>query len=225
MSPPRDRFIRGIGVSEIGAAPAHLHTREIFVGRDDELERIERALDDVEHGRERVVMLFGEPGIGKTRTIRRSIEEDSHQGVEVLWGRCFEGIGAPHYWPWIEILRDYLERHADDEAISRMDPHTAAAIAEVDPRAAGFLGDLPKLERMEDPFSARFRFLDAYTTFIKGAAKDNLLALVLEDLHWADNSSLVLLEFLSHHIAEIPILIIGSYRDVELIRCDRLSAI
>lgn len=72
MSPLRDRFIRGIGVSEIGAAPAHLHTREIFVGRDDELERIEHALDDVEHGRGRVVMLLGEPGIGKTRTIRRS---------------------------------------------------------------------------------------------------------------------------------------------------------
>ena len=143
----------------------------------------------------------------------------------MLWGRCFEGIGAPHYWPWIEILRDYLERHVGDEAISHMDPYMAAAIAEVDPRAAGFLGDLPKLKPVDGPFSARFRFLDAYTTFIKGAAKDNLLALVLEDLHWADNSSLVLLEFLSHHIAEIPILIIGSYRDVELIRCDRLSAI
>jgi DNA-binding NarL/FixJ family response regulator len=66
--------------------------------------------------------------------------------------------------------------------------------------------------------SARFRFLDAFTTFIRDAANESVLVLILEDLHWADNSSLVLLEFLSHHIGNIKLFIIGTYRDVELSR-------
>ena len=191
-------------------------TREIFVGRDVEIERMKTALDDAESGRGRIVMLVGEPGIGKTATIHKFVKEIVQRDVEVLRGRCFEGIGAPHYWPWIEILRENLELNEGARAFTSTNPYAAAAIAEIDPRVGSYLGKLPELEHKEDPFSARFRFLDAYTAYMKSAAGDRPLILILEDLHWADNSSLVLLEFLSHYIRKERILVFGAYRDVEL---------
>jgi len=72
----------------------------VFVGRNQEMAQLEAALDDALSGQGRLVMLVGEPGIGKTRTAQELAVLAEQRGALVLWGRCYEGEGAPPYWPW-----------------------------------------------------------------------------------------------------------------------------
>ena len=79
-------------------------TRDIghmFVGRQREMAELRAVLDDALGGRGRLVMLAGEPGIGKTRTAQELAVLAEQRGALVLWGWCYEGEGAPPYWPWI----------------------------------------------------------------------------------------------------------------------------
>src|SRR5438093_211323 len=99
-----------------------------FVGRDAEMAVLQRAVDDTGAGHGRCVFLSGEPGIGKTRTAELATYAEAH-GVQVLWGRCYEGDGAPAFWPWLQILRAAL-RNLDDEALSTALGSGASDIAE-----------------------------------------------------------------------------------------------
>src|SRR5260221_9904609 len=76
-----------------------------FVGRERELGELRRALDDADCGRGRLFLISGEPGIGKTRLAEEIATDAASRGMRVAWGRCWEGGGAPAYWPWIRILR------------------------------------------------------------------------------------------------------------------------
>jgi len=98
----------------------------------------------------------------------------------------------------------------------------AAAIAEIIPEIRGKLPDLEALRSLE-PGPARFRLFDSITTFLKNAAQGQPLMLVLDDLHWAERSSLLLLEFLAQEIGNSPLLLLGAQRDVELTRGHPLS--
>src|SRR5919106_6309058 len=81
-----------------------------FVGRQREMSELKAALEEALSGQGRLVMLVGEPGIGKTRTARELAAYAEAQGVQVLWGRCYEEAGAPPYWPWIQPLRSYIHQ-------------------------------------------------------------------------------------------------------------------
>jgi predicted ATPase len=98
----------------------------------------------------------------------------------------------------------------------------AADIAEIVPELRSKLPDLESPPVLE-PDQARFRLFDSITTFLKNAAKSQPLLLILDDLHWADHSSLLLLEFLAREIQSIPLLVLGTYRDVEVSRRHPLS--
>src|SRR5260370_4100554 len=76
-----------------------------FVGRERELAELSVGLDDVSAGHGRLFLLSGEPGIGKTRLAEEISSDAAARGMRVLWGRCWEGGGAPSYWPFIQILR------------------------------------------------------------------------------------------------------------------------
>ena len=80
--------------------PAHDSGR-IFVGRHREMVELTVALNDAIFGQGRLVMLAGEPGIGKTRVAQESTGAAESQGMRVFWGRCYEGLGAPPFWPWV----------------------------------------------------------------------------------------------------------------------------
>ena len=73
----------------------------VFVGRQRELAELTAALDDALSGQGRLVMLVGEPGIGKTRTAQELASYAENRGAKVFWGRCYEEEGAPPYWPWV----------------------------------------------------------------------------------------------------------------------------
>jgi tetratricopeptide (TPR) repeat protein len=166
-----------------------------FVGRETELELLRDAL-----GRGRIVVLAGEPGIGKTRIAEEIAAEAAARGIPVGWGRCWEGDGAPAFWPWIPIIRDHVS-HSDSDEVNRVigsstpEPHAVSSV---------------------DPAQARFRLFDGIAALLKRAAKEQGLVLLLDDLHWADDASLLLLQFLAPEIAATSVLVIATYRDVEL---------
>ena len=193
----------------------------IFVGRQQEMAELRSALDEALPGQGRMVMLVGEPGIGKTRTAQELAVLAEQRGAQVLWGRCYEEQGAPPYWPWVQPIRAYVQQATAEHLAVEMGPG-AANIAEIVPEIRGKLPDL-ETPRALEPGPARFRLFDSITTFLKNAAQRQPLMLVLDDLHWADRSSLLLLEFLAQEIATSHLLLVGAHRDVELSRDIPLS--
>ena len=173
-------------------------------------------LEEALSGQGRLVMLVGEPGIGKTRTTQELASYAESRGAQVFWGRCYEDEGTPPYWPWVQTMRSYVQQ-ASREQLTAEIGSGAAAIAEIVPE---ILGKLPGLETPPalDPEAARFHLFGSIATFLKNAAQNQPLMLVLDDLHWADRSSLLLLESLARELGEARILLVGCYRDTDLSR-------
>jgi class 3 adenylate cyclase/tetratricopeptide (TPR) repeat protein len=186
----------------------------VFVGRDEQVEKLRNGLDEALSGKGGILLLVGEPGIGKTRTAEELATYASMRGAQVLWGRCYEGDGAPAYWPWVQIIRSYVHDREPKALLSQMGPG-AADIAEVVSEVRECLPGLPAPPRLEAEQS-RFRLFDSITTFLKNASAAHPLVLVLDDLHWSDKPSLLLFQFIARELASARILILGTYRDVEV---------
>ena len=194
---------------------------QIFVGRQREVAELRSALEDALAGRGRLTMLVGEPGIGKTRTAEELASYAETRGAQVHWGWCYEGEGAPPYWPWLQIIRSYVQQVDSRRLRSEMGPG-AADIAEISLETRQKLPGLaipPPLA----PEQARFRLFDSITSFLNNASKHQPLVIVLDDLHWADRSSLLLLEFMIRQISGSRLFFLGTYRDVEVSRNQPLS--
>ncbi len=187
---------------------------QIFIGRHQELDQLQAALDEALSGRGQVVMLAGEPGIGKTRIAQELAGVADRRGARVLWGWCYEREGAPPYWPWLQCIRAYIETADADQLSQDMGPG-AADISEILPELTIKLGGLERPPALE-PEQARFRLFFSITTFLKNISRSQPLVLVLDDLHWADESSLLLLEFLAREIAASSVIVVATYRDIEV---------
>ena len=194
----------------------------VFVGRQAEMGQLKSALEDVLGGSGRLVTLVGEPGIGKTRTSEELATYAALRGADVLWGRCYETGGQPPYWPWAQAIRSYV-REAEPEELRRQMGSSAPVIAEIVPDVKDRLSDLQSPSQMDDSDSARFRLFDAITSFLKSASRAKPLVLVLDDLHWSDRPSLTFLEFVAREIGQSRLLIVATYRDMELNRRHPLS--
>ena len=179
------------------------------------------ALEDALAGHGRLVMLAGEPGIGKTRIAQELAAVAEQRGANVLWGRCYEGEGAPPYWPWVQSMRSYVQLKDAGQLAAELGP-CAAHIAEVVPEIRSKLPDL-ETPTVVEPDQARFRLFDSVTSFLRNASRTQSLMLVLDDLHWADRSSLLLLEFIAGDLDKSSTLLIGTYRDMEVSRQHPLS--
>ena len=185
-----------------------------FVGREAELAVLTAGLEAASGGRGTVVLLAGEPGIGKTRLAEELTAAAAARGALALWGRCWEGEGAPAFWPWVQVVRAYLK--ASDPAALRHDMGDGAAdIAQVVPAVRDCLPDLPTPPPLE-PDAARFRLFDSLAGFFRAAATRRPLLLVLDDLHWADAPSLAMLRFVSRELEQGGPLVLGIYRHVEV---------
>jgi DNA-binding CsgD family transcriptional regulator len=185
-----------------------------FIGRQSELAALTAALDDASAGRGQIVMLSGEPGIGKTRLAQELIPAATARSSIVLRGLCRQQRGAPPYWPWLQGIRAYIESTETDQL--REDLGTGAAeISDILPELSS------KLEGLEKPSAlnqdqARFRLFFSIATFLKNISRRQPLVIVLDDLHWADESSLLLLEFLGQEIPASALMVVGTFRDVEV---------
>jgi hypothetical protein len=182
-----------------------------FVGRKQELSALSKAIDDAVSGHGSAWLLSGEPGIGKSRIAEEVARLAASRGAITLWGRSWEVGGAPAYWPWTQVLRSLL-RGRDPASVRGLIGHDASAIAQVLPGLD--IGDVEPLS-VSEPEQARFRLFDAVARVLCDAAASTPLVLVLEDLHAADPSSVLLLDFLTRQLPATKLLLVGTFRDVE----------
>jgi DNA-binding CsgD family transcriptional regulator len=166
----------------------------------------------------RVVLLAGEPGIGKTRLAQEICERAARTGMLSLWGRCPEEPGAPPYWPWLQAIRRYVELQ-DDEAVHATIGPAADYLVGLDPALGSLFPDRTSVvQTIGEAAQARFMLFDAIASFWRRAAARQPLLLVLDDLHRADTPSLRLLEFVCTELGACRIMVLGTYRDMEITR-------
>jgi hypothetical protein len=177
-----------------GAATGAGTSARPFVGRAQELTDLVGALDDAASGRGSLVLLTGEPGIGKTRLMSELARIAATRRVHAVTGRCWEEGGAPPYWPWMQVVRAV---GGDLERIAGFDEE----------HRAGAGGVLPEGERI--------RLFDAIGRFLVAASSEAPLLVALDDVHAADESSLLLLRFLGQSLVESNVLLVATYREGE----------
>jgi len=193
-----------------------------FVGRQREFDALKAAFARSADGRGRLITLAGEPGIGKTRMALELAAHVNEHGGQTAWGRCHEDAGAPPYWPWTQILNAVMAREEDASLRSTLGVG-AADIAAIAPDIAIRFPDIEVSTELRDPAETRFRLFGSFARFLTNVAESKPLILVLDDLHWADAPSLRLLEFLAEEMATSRLMILSTYREVELSRRHRLS--
>jgi DNA-binding SARP family transcriptional activator len=181
-----------------------------LVGRDVELRQVLLALDEARTAT-RVVLVEGEPGIGKTRLVEEAATAAAARGAAVLWGRAFEGGAAPAFWPWLPPLRSLVGRLGRDAELA---PQLASlAVATSNDDAAG-------ADAVLVTDRTRFALFDAVTGLIAQSSEDQQLMLVLDDLQWADPASLQLLTFVARQLVDRPVLLVCTVRELEVGRND-----
>jgi predicted ATPase/class 3 adenylate cyclase len=193
----------------------------VFVGREREMDELRGALEESLSGHGKLILLVGEPGIGKTRTAEELVTFARLRKAQVLWGRCYEGDAAPAFWPWIQAIRAYVRERHPSELLAEMGSG-ASEIAQVVSEVRDKLPGLPVPPPLE-PEQARFRLFDGITTFLRNASRAQPLLIVVDDLHWADRSSLLLLQFVARELRDARVLVVGTYRDTEVRRQHPLS--
>jgi predicted ATPase/DNA-binding SARP family transcriptional activator/class 3 adenylate cyclase len=194
----------------------------MFVGRERELDTLEAGFEDALAGRGRLFLLVGEPGIGKSRLADEFASRAKQRGANVLWGRCWEAGGASAYWPWVQSLRSLFRTRDRDELRAWLGGR-APELAQLLPEVDDLVPDLPA-PRTLDPDSARFRLFDSVAGFLRDAARGQTLVLILDDLHAADEPSLLLLRFLAGELAEMGVIVVGTYRETEAVGNEPVSA-
>lgn len=190
---------------------------EPFVGRRSELQLLHEALGGALNGRGRVVVLSGEAGIGKTRLAQEVATQALRRGMLALWGRCLEEPGAPPFLPWTRAMQACL-RACRDERLPALLGREAAAAVEIAPELAERLPPGIAVPAIGEGDQARFRLFAAVAHFWRQVAALRPLLVILDNLHWADASSLRLLAFIAQDIGECRMLLLGSYRETGLSR-------
>lgn len=186
-----------------------------FVGRAVERSALIDALEHTLHGRITAVLVAGEPGIGKTRLLEELERLASSRSVPVLWGRATSEQGAPAFWPWRQVLREWLA--STDPGVARHQLGDAAHdLARVAPELAPLApGERPAPLALVDP-GQRFALFEAVGQFLGDVAVDEGLVVVLDDLHWADTASLLLLAHVVRHLRRARLLVAGAFRPAEM---------
>ncbi|PWU24691.1 MAG: hypothetical protein C5B48_05110 [Candidatus Rokuibacteriota bacterium] len=192
---------------------ASARARDDFVGRSTELSTLRDALEDARAGHGGLVLVSGDPGIGKSRLADELLRDARRAGTRVLVGRCWEAGGAPAYWPWVQSLRAYIHE-CETGPLREQLGAGASDLAQLLPDLNERFPDLAPPLATEGE-GARFRLFDAATTFLRAAARHQPLLIVLDDLHAGDEPSLLLLQFLARELADSQLLVVGLYRDVD----------
>jgi DNA-binding SARP family transcriptional activator len=174
-----------------------------FVGRRAELDALTELFARAAEGQRQLVLLEGEPGIGKTRLAVQFMQACEADGAIALYGRCDAETHIP-YQPFVEALRRYVAR----TSVDRLAPWSAE-LGRVVP-------ELIADREMPGPESAdRYRLFDAAADVLTDMARAQPVVLVLDDLHWADKPTLLMLRQLVRAAEESPIMIVASFRDTE----------
>lgn len=184
------------------------------IGRDAELKLLTRHLEEAMAGRGSLVLIGGEPGIGKTHLITVLAEVARLRGALVRTGHCYEAEGSPPYTPYIETLEASV-RTGSTKTLRFVLGDDAAEIARIMPELRTVYPDIPS--PLEVPPEQQRRLLfSAYRSFTERATRLTPMVHIYEDMHWADDPTLHLAEYLAKSLSELPLLVILTYRDVDL---------
>ena len=182
-----------------------------FVGRDAELADLRGEWARAVAGERRCVMIEGEPGVGKTRLAAALAGRVHEDGGVVLLGRCDGDVGAP-FAPWVEALR-WLVAGAEADLLGAHTRAHGGELGRLVPELAERLPSLPA-PRPADPETELLRLNEAAIGLLDAVADRQPVLLVLDDVHWADRPSLVLLRRLLQTPREAPMLVVATFRDV-----------
>src|SRR5439155_25230893 len=185
-----------------------------FVGRDGERADLRHQVETAVSGCGTLVMIGGEPGVGKTRITEELSEEAAGHRMMTMVGHCAETEAAPPYAPVVELFETTF-RAISRETLREALGDAAPEIARIMPELRRMFPDLPAPIELPPEQERRYLF-NSISDFLSRASHLQPLLLVLEDLHWADEPSLLLLQHLAERLAEMPVLVVGTYRDVDL---------
>jgi tetratricopeptide (TPR) repeat protein len=192
-------------------SPFSLAERTPFVGRETEGGAIRTVIDRALTGRGSLVMLWDGPGVGKTRLAMEMSEYGSRVGFRCAVGRCYERAEPFPFLPFVEIIESDLARAASRDDFRRQIGENAAELAQIAPSLRRIFPDIPQPLELP-PAQKRGYLFHSFSEALARAARTRPNMYVLEDLHWADESTLALLIYLVNRIAQLPVVIVGTYR-------------
>jgi tetratricopeptide (TPR) repeat protein len=192
-------------------SPFSLAERTAFVGRENERHAIRVAIDRALSGRGSLVMLGGGPGVGKTRLAMEMAEYASRVGFRYLVGHCYERDEPVPYLPFAEILESSLAQAASLDDFRRLMGDNAGELAQIAPSLRRVFPDIPQPMELPPAQKRRYLFQSASDSLARATQTRSYL-FILDDLHWADESTLALLIHLANRIAQLPLVIVGTYR-------------
>jgi tetratricopeptide (TPR) repeat protein len=199
-------------------SPRPVAVKEVqLIDRVEELGLLREAVDKAVSGEGGVFFLCGEAGIGKTRLARELGAYARLRGMHVLYGRCpalFRMDGVPPYVLWKEVIKDYMET-STPEQLYRAIGFYPAEVSVLVPELKQKLGVFPQSFSI-GPGQERDRLLEAVLQFVTNISKEAPLLVVLDDLQWTDQSSLLLMHYMARGIYNRPLLLFGAYRDTEV---------
>ena len=209
--------------SAVHSEPAHSSGQPLigrlvwqsFVGRSEELATLKHAVDISLDEKPSLVMLAGDPGIGKTRLAEEAATYAVSSNLQVLTGHCYETEAALPYLPLVEAIKQYALTRSDSELGADLG-EGAAEIAKLIPE----LGRRPQMQNVagSSPDQDRNLLFEAIASLMLNDSRGRGILLVLEDLHWADKPTLLLLQHLARRMKRCRLVVIGTYRDVDLDR-------
>ena len=211
-------------IDEAGGAVVLLDalSRGRLIARAAELAEARELWRRAQEGRGHCLLLSGEPGSGKTRLAREVIVQATLDGAVVLSGACYEYEATMPYLPFVDAFRRWIREQKDDARLKETIGDHASQIAKLAPEIESRLGPFPA--RHELPaHEERFLFFDAVTNVFARLAQRQSLLFYLDDLHWADSGTLLLLSHLIRNLHAERVLIVASYRDTELDRTHPLA--
>lgn len=197
-------------------------SRGRLVGRAEELAEARELWQRAREGRGHCLLLSGEPGAGKTRLAREIIVQAAFDGAVVLTGGCYEYEATTPYLPFVEAFRRWVREQADDaklrEVLGDAAPQLAKLAADIETRLGPF-PSRPALPAHEE----RLLFFDAVVQVFIELARGRSLLFYIDDLHWADGSTLWLVGHVLRNVREARVLVVASYREIELDRAHPLA--
>ena len=190
-------------------------SRTPYVGRSEERATLRRLVERASSGSGGLVLIVGEVGLGKTRLVDETGREARARGMFVVRGQCRDMEGAAPYLPFVEAIEYGLTVTAHDVFRTAMG-ESGPEIARFVPKVRGAFPDLPPPLALPSD-QARHHMFESVCDFFARAAAIQPMMIVLEDLHWADESTTLMLESVARRVDRSALLVIGTYRDVDLV--------
>ena len=181
-----------------------------LVGRNPEMAELRAALADAVSGRGRFLLISGEPGIGKSRICAELVADAERNGMEALIGHCVEQEAIP-YLPFVEILESYADRASSLDELRQLVGEEGPELARFLPKLRRILPDLPRPPEFGAE-QARRQLFNSVCDLIGRRCRQQPTLLILEDLQWADDSTLALISHLPQRLASLPLVVVGTLR-------------